>query len=69
MKKFKTFTRNTLAFSAIALLVGCAATQTAMEHHSLDVSTRQSETIFLDPVADSQKTIFIAVKNTALSGF
>ena len=65
MKKFKTFTRNTLAFSAIALLVGCAATQTAMEHHSLDVSTRQSETIFLDPVADSQKTIFIAVKNTS----
>ena len=51
--------------SSIALLASCAATQTAIEHHSLEASTQLSETVFLDPVAPSQKTIFLAVKNTA----
>lgn len=48
-----------------ALLVSCAATQTALEHGSLQVSTKQSETIFLDPVSKSQKTVYVAVKNTS----
>lgn len=55
----------TIVASAIALLAGCAATQVAMEHHSLDVSTKQSETIFLDPVSAPQKTVFLSVKNTS----
>lgn len=49
----------------ITLLTGCAATQTAIEHRNLESNTRLSKTIFLDPVAASQKTIFIAVKNTS----
>lgn len=55
-----------LAISGITvLLASCAATQTAFEHHSLETTTHLSETVFLDPVADNQKTIFIAVKNTS----
>jgi hypothetical protein len=48
-----------------AVLCSCAATQTALEHGSLQVSTKQSETIFLDPVSNAQKTVYVSVKNTS----
>lgn len=48
-----------------AVLCSCAATQTALEHGSLQVSTKQSETIFLDPVSSAQKTVYVSVKNTS----
>jgi surface antigen len=51
--------------SAVLLLAGCAATQTAIEHRNLETNTKLSKTIFLDPVPQAQKTIFIAVKNTS----
>jgi hypothetical protein len=47
------------------VLTGCAATQTALEHGSLQISTKQSETVFLDPVPKAQKTVYVAVKNTS----
>lgn len=50
---------------SVVLLASCAATQTVIEHRTLDTKTSLSKTIFLDPVADSQKTIFVAVKNTS----
>lgn len=57
--------RNTILISATVLLTACAATQTALEHGTLQVSTKQSETIFLDPVSKAQKTIYVSVKNTS----
>ena len=54
-----------LLASAVVVLTGCAATQTALEHGSLQVSTKQSETIFLDPVSNAQKTVYVSVKNTS----
>lgn len=60
---------HTLQFSmvagSIALLTNCAATQTAIEHRALEVSTKQSKTIFLDPVSQAQKTIYLSIKNTS----
>lgn len=47
----------------VTSLVGCAATQTVIEHGKLEVKTEQSKTIFLEPVGDKDKTIFISVKN------
>ncbi len=55
----------TLISGAVATLIGCAATQTVLEHHTLATTTRLSQTIFLDPVAPSQKTVFVAIKNTS----
>ncbi len=46
-------------------LVGCAATQTALEHGKLATSTKMSESIFLDPVSNNKKTVYISVKNTS----
>lgn len=45
-------------------LAGCAATVTALKYKDLEVQTKMSETIFLDPVAPEKKTIWIEIKNT-----
>ncbi len=56
-----------LSFSAVIALglASCAATQTALEHGKLTTSTKMSETVFLDPVSNNQKTIYVSVKNTS----
>lgn len=48
-----------------ALLGGCSATQTAIGKRELVVQTKMSDTIFLDPVAASKRTVFIQVRNTS----
>ena len=49
----------------LASLYGCAATHTAISKRHLDVQTKMSETIFLDPIAPIQKTVFIQIRNTS----
>jgi hypothetical protein len=61
----KTAIQYTVIAGALLSLIGCAATQTALEHHTLEANTKLSKTIFLDPVAPSQKTVFVSVKNTS----
>ena len=41
------------------LLSGCAATQVAISKRNLDVQTKMSATIFLDPVKESRRTVFV----------
>lgn len=65
IKAVQNVAKYTVLAISISALVGCAATQTVMEHGSLSAKTSLSKTIFLDPVSDNQKTIFIAVKNTS----
>ena len=59
----------TVLAASIGLLASCAATSTIIEHRSLESQTQLSKTVFLDPVGPSQKTIFIATKNTSDSAF
>lgn len=47
---------------AIVLLTSCAATQTALEHRNLEVNTKLSKTIFLDPVSPAQKPSLLQLK-------
>lgn len=47
------------------LLTGCAATQTVIAKRDLDVQTKMSATIFLDPVPPEQMTVFVQVRNTS----
>jgi hypothetical protein len=44
---------------------GCAATQVALEHKDLAVSTKMSSTVFLDVENRVEKTIYLDVKNTS----
>jgi len=50
---------------SIGLLSGCAATQTAISKRNLDVQTKMSASIFLDPVDIEQRTIFVQIRNTS----
>lgn len=65
MNANKKMISNVLLAGTIAVLTGCAATQTALEHRTLEVSTKQSEPLFLEPVSKSQKTIYVSIKNTS----
>lgn len=53
---------------AVALPIavqGCAAVQTAVSHADLDVQTRMSATIFLDPAGPGKRVAFVDVRNTS----
>jgi hypothetical protein len=55
-------------FLLTALLLGttaCAATVTALKYKDLEVQSKLSETIFLDPMSADKKTLRIDVKNTS----
>jgi hypothetical protein len=55
---------NILLVGAISVLTGCVATQTAIDHRKLEVSTKQSETIFLDPVSKADKSVYVSVRGS-----
>ena len=65
MKANNKMISKALLVGAVVVLTGCAATQTALEHRTLVVSTKQSETVFLQPVSKAQKTIYVSIKNTS----
>ena len=46
-----------------AVLTGCAATQVALSKKDLDVQTRTSTAIFVDPVAKEKRTIYLDIKS------
>lgn len=46
-------------------LGGCAATTTAVAKRNLDVQTKMSDSVFLEPVAPSERTVFVDVRNTS----
>lgn len=57
---------NVVGGVAIAsLLGGCAAVHTSIAKKDLDVQTKMSDSIFLDPVGPGQRQIFLDVRNTS----
>jgi len=54
-----------LGLALALLLAGCAASTTAISKRNLDVQTKMTETIFLDPVPPSERTVFVQVRNTS----
>ena len=53
------------ALAVVLSLSGCAATQVAISKRDLDVQTKMSATIFLDPVKPEQRTVYVQVRNTS----
>lgn len=47
------------------ILSGCAATTTAIAKRNLDVQTKMTDSVFLDPVVAADKTVFVEVRNTS----
>ena len=54
-----------LGLVACLMVVGCGAVSTSIKKQDLDVRTKMSETIFLDPVGPESRTIFVEVRNTS----
>ena len=58
-------------FSAAAVLAlglslgGCSAMDTAIKKRDLEVQTKMSETIFLEPVAPQKRVIYLDIRNTS----
>jgi len=65
LEKIMTFIRITLIAVVAMLLSGCAATQVAISKRNLDVQTKLSDSVFLEPVKQDKKTVFVAVRNTS----
>lgn len=54
-----------LTLAATLALSGCAATQVAISKRDLDVQTKMSATVFLDPVTAAERTIYVQLRNTS----
>ena len=54
-----------LAVSVLVLASGCAATSTGLGKRNLEVQTKMTDTIFLEPVAPHDRTVLIQVRNTS----
>lgn len=62
--QLRVVTISLVAIGAVALS-GCAATQVALQHKNLNVQTKMSKTIFLNPVPPSEQTVYVQFKNTS----
>ena len=51
--------------AAVLVLSGCGAAHTMVKKRHLDVQTRMSETIFLEPASPDRKKIYIEIRNTS----
>jgi len=67
MNKTRTINNGIVACAVLAalLLAGCAATQTAISKRNLDVQTKMSATVFLDPVAPELQSVYVQLRNTS----
>jgi hypothetical protein len=62
MKKF--FNVLVVIF-CVSFLTSCSAIDKEIKHGKLEVVTKMSDTIFLDPVGGDKRTIFVQMRNTS----
>lgn len=62
---FRDFLTGILLAMLLSGLTGCAATHTAIKKRNLDVQTKMSASVFLDPVPEDKKTFYLQVRNTS----
>lgn len=51
--------------SVCTVIIGCSATHTAINKRKLDVQTKMSSSIFLDPMTSDRRTVYLQVRNTS----
>ena len=54
-----------IALSISTALGGCQAVTTAIEHRNLEVQSKMTDTVFMEPVGSSKHTCFLQVRNTS----
>jgi outer membrane lipoprotein SlyB len=65
LKKLRQHATIALISAIVLGLAGCSAMDTAIKHRNLDVQTKMSKSVFLQPVPSNQKTVYIDVHNTS----
>ncbi len=65
MKRVPRYIAGLVAVIMVVALAGCAATVTSVRYAELDVQTKMTDTIFLEPVPPAQRTVFVQVRNTS----
>src|SRR4051812_25036404 len=65
MDRLRNLSRCVVCCALIGVLASCTAAHTAITKRDLNVQTKMSETVFLDPVAPDKKVVFIQIRNTS----
>lgn len=61
----KKYFKLLLMVVALLTFVSCSALHTTISKRNLEVQTKMSDTIWLNPASPSQKTLFVQVRNTS----
>ena len=56
--------RKILFICVLSFLASCGAVKKQIQHGKLETETRMSDTIFLDPITDNEKTVYLQIRNT-----
>lgn len=62
---FKVILSLTVLIGVFTLLTGCGATHTAINKRKMDVQTKMSSSVFLEPVTADKKRLYLQVRNTS----
>ena len=65
IKQAKKYLVVAVLTTGIGSLVGCNTASKMIKHGNLEVETKMSETIFLDPIDDNKKTVLLQIRNTS----
>ncbi len=57
--------RFLVALATVPSLGACSAVDTAINHQDIQIQTHMSESIFLDPVAERERTVYLGARNTS----
>ncbi len=63
--ELNTFGKLAVLVCVFTVIGGCNATHTAINKRKMDVQTKMSATVFLDPIPANKKTIFLQIRNTS----
>ncbi|WOH35907.1 complement resistance protein TraT [Thalassotalea fonticola] len=65
MKKFNRYFTGLFVVFFTLSLAGCGALHTSIKKRNLDVQTKMSSTVWLDPVPPEKRTVFLQLRNTS----
>ena len=61
----KKFWKSIIFLGLLLTMVSCSTMHTIISKRNLEVQTKMSNTIWLEPVDTDQKTIFVKISNTS----
>ena len=65
IKQAKKYLVVAVLTTGMGSLVGCNTASKMIKHGNLEVETKMSETVFLDPIDDNKKTVLLQIRNTS----